>query len=127
MGDSFDGAGVLFNDVVQVFVLSHQDVNAGVSVHTFSGRCIGAAIIDCRLSIVIFLGTPWRLMARSRKRRAAALSRFGCQKKVNRIAGAINCPVKVLPLARDFDVGLIHAPTPTKVSLAPAKDGRHYR
>ena len=66
-------------------------------------------------------------MARSRKRREAALSRFGCEKKVNRIAGAINCSVKVLPLAHDFDVRLVHAPTPTKVSLAPAKDGRHYR
>ena len=49
MGDSFDGAVVLFNDVVQVFVLSHQDVNAGVGLHTFSGRCIGAAIVDCDL------------------------------------------------------------------------------
>ena len=52
MGDSFDGAVVLFNDVVHVFFLSHQDVNAGVGLHTFSGRCIGAAIIDYRLSIV---------------------------------------------------------------------------
>ena len=49
MGDSFDGAVVLFNDVVQVFVLSHQDVNAGVGLHTFSGRSIGAAIVDCDL------------------------------------------------------------------------------
>ena len=49
MGDSFDGAVVLFNDVVQVFVLSHQDVNAGVGLHTFSGRCIGAANVDCDL------------------------------------------------------------------------------
>jgi len=34
LGDSFDGAVVLFNDVVQVFVLAHQDVNAGIeTVH----------------------------------------------------------------------------------------------
>ena len=86
-----------------------------------------AAVLAPLLSIVIFSGTSCRLMARSRKRRAAALSRFGCEKKVNRITGAINCPVKVLPLARDFDVGLVHAPTPTKGSLAPAKGGRHFR
>jgi len=36
-------------------------------------------------------------------------------------------PEKVLPLARDFDGGLVHAPTPNLVSLAPAKDGPHYR
>lgn len=49
MGDSFDGAVVLFNDAVQVFVLSHQDVNAGVGLNTFSGHFIGAAIVDCDL------------------------------------------------------------------------------
>ena len=46
MGDSFDGLVVLFNDVVQVFVLAHQDVNAGIGLHTFNGRCIGAALVD---------------------------------------------------------------------------------
>ena len=49
MGDSFDIAVVIFNDIVQAFVLSHQDVKAGVGLHTLSGRCIGTAIVDCDL------------------------------------------------------------------------------
>ncbi len=46
MGDSFDGAVALLDDVVQVFVLSHQDVNAGFGLHTFNGRCFDAALAD---------------------------------------------------------------------------------
>jgi hypothetical protein len=45
-GDSFGGAVALLDDVVPVFVLSHQEVNAGVGLHTFNGRCIGTALAD---------------------------------------------------------------------------------
>lgn len=52
---------------------------------------------------------------------------LGREKKVNRIAGAIKRSVKVLPLARDLDVGIVDAPTPTNGSLAPTKDCSHRR
>ena len=44
--DSFDPSVVLLDDVVQVLVLSHQDVDTGISLDTFNGRCIGAALVD---------------------------------------------------------------------------------
>ncbi|MDT7524442.1 hypothetical protein RAE21_19020 [Rhodoferax sp. TBRC 17198] len=37
MGDSFDSSVVLLNDVVEVFVLAHQDVNTGISLDAFNG------------------------------------------------------------------------------------------
>ena len=46
---SFDGAVVLLDDVVQVFVLAHQDVNEGIDLQTFNGCCIGAALVDGEL------------------------------------------------------------------------------
>ena len=37
-GDPFDGPMVLLDYVVQVIVLTHQDVNTGVSLDAFNGR-----------------------------------------------------------------------------------------
>jgi hypothetical protein len=76
LGDSFDASVILFDDVVEVFVLAHQDVNTGVSLDAFNGRCIGTALVYGDFS-----GTPCRLMARSKKRLAAALSRLAVRRK----------------------------------------------
>ena len=38
LGDPFDGPIVLLDYVVQVIVLTHQDVNTGVSLDAFNGR-----------------------------------------------------------------------------------------
>ena len=43
---SFDGPVVLLDNVVQVFVLAHQDVDAGVGLYAFNGRSIGTALVD---------------------------------------------------------------------------------
>ena len=38
---------VLLDDVVvQVFVLAHQDVDAGVGLDAFNGGCVGAALVN---------------------------------------------------------------------------------
>ena len=37
---------VLLDDVVQIFVLAHEDVDTGVSLDTFNGRRVGAALVD---------------------------------------------------------------------------------
>jgi hypothetical protein len=65
---------VLFDDVVEVFVLAQQDIDAGIGLDAIDGRRVG-------LSIVIFSGKSCRLMARSRKRRAAARARLAVRKK----------------------------------------------
>jgi hypothetical protein len=40
---SFDAPMVLLNDVVEVFVLAHQDVDAGISLDAFNGRTSSSA------------------------------------------------------------------------------------
>ena len=67
LGDSFNSPVVLLDDIVEVFVLAHQDVYTGISLDTFV-----AAVLAPLLSMVIFSGKPCRLMARSKKRLAAA-------------------------------------------------------
>ena len=37
---------VLLDEVVEVSVLAHQNVNTGVSLDAFNGGCIGAALVD---------------------------------------------------------------------------------
>lgn len=51
-GDSFDGSMVLLDDVVEVFALTHQDIDEGINLDTFYGCCVAPL-----LSIVIFSGT----------------------------------------------------------------------
>ena len=46
LGDSFDGSMVLPGDVVEVFALTHQDINAGVSLDALNGCCVGATLVD---------------------------------------------------------------------------------
>ena len=47
--DSFDAPMVLFDDVVDVFVLAQQDILEGASRGAFNGRSIGTALIDSDL------------------------------------------------------------------------------
>lgn len=45
-GDAFYGPVVLLNAVIAVFVLTHQDIDASVSLDTFNGGRIGATLVD---------------------------------------------------------------------------------
>ena len=105
LGDSFDTPVVLPGDVVQVFALSHQDVDTGVSLHAFNGRRISAARADGDL-----LEHALQVYGALQEAARRSLVSLGCEKRVDRITRAINHPVKVLPLASHFDVGLIHPP-----------------
>ncbi|MBX9848706.1 MAG: hypothetical protein K2X64_05390 [Rhodocyclaceae bacterium] len=79
---------VLFDDVVQISALAQLDLGASVSLDALNGRCVCPL-----LPKVIFFGKSCRLMARLRKRLAAAISLLGSEKEVNRIACPINGPV----------------------------------
>ena len=96
---------VLLDDVVEVFVLAHQDVDAGIHLDAFNGRRIGAALVDGDL-----LGHAVQIDGVLQKASGRSLIPLGREKKVNRIAGAVNGTVEVLPVASYFDVGLVHAP-----------------
>ena len=78
LGDYFDDGVVLLDDVVQVIVLSHQDVNVGVGLHTFNGRCIRAALVDGDL-----LGQALQVDGTLPKAPSSGQIALGCEKNVN--------------------------------------------
>ena len=41
-----DGTVILFDDVVEVLVLTHHDINASVGLGAFNGGRVGAALVD---------------------------------------------------------------------------------
>ncbi len=49
--DSLDLPAVLLDDVIDVLVLAHQDVDTGVSLDAFKGGRVGAALVDWRVSL----------------------------------------------------------------------------
>jgi hypothetical protein len=49
------------------------------------------------------------------------------KQEVDRVAGAVDGPVQVLPLATDLDVRLVHPPTCADRTLASAKHRRQHR
>ena len=72
--DSFDRPVVLLEDVVQVFVLAHQDVDTGISLDTFNGRRIGTALVDGD-----FLGQAVQVDGALQKAPSRSLVSLGCQ------------------------------------------------
>ena len=119
--DSFNRPVVLLDQVVEIFVLAHQEADTGFILDTFNGRRVGAALVDGD-----FLGQAVQVDGSLQEAPSSGLIPL-CGEKVDGVPSAINPTVKVLPLARDFDVGLIHSSTPTNETFAPAKDCRHHQ
>jgi hypothetical protein len=99
-----DGPVVLLDDVVEVLVLTHQDIDASVSLDTFNGGRVGAALVngDLLWHIVQIDGALQEPASRSQ-------IALGSEKKVHRVAITVDGAVEVFPLARNFDVSLITA------------------
>src|SRR5659263_674976 len=95
-----------------------QGIHASVSLDTFNSSRVGAALLDGDLlwHVVQVDGALQESSSRSQ-------ISLGSEKKVNRIASAINGPVEVLPLTGHFDVGFVHPPAQTNCSFAPPKNG----
>ena len=47
--DCLDCPVILLDDVVEVLVLAHQDVDTGVSLDAFNGGRVGSALVDSDL------------------------------------------------------------------------------
>jgi len=60
-GAAHDGPVVMFDHIVDVFVLAHHDVEAGVGLEAFNGRRICSALVSGD-----FLGYILRVEAKSR-------------------------------------------------------------
>ena len=93
-GDSFDGSVVLPGDVVEVFVLTHQDIHASVSLDTFNSSRVGAALVDGDLlwHVVQVDGALQESSSRSQ-------ISLGSEKKVNRTATGLIATTASIPNA----------------------------
>ena len=96
---------VLLDNIVEVFNLVYR-------ISTFRPALIEeiAALLAPLLSIVTLFGSPFAPMALSKKRFAAAMSRFAVSKTVDGFALLVDSAVEVFLEALDLDVCLIHAP-----------------
>ena len=109
---------VLFDDVVEVFVLTHQDVDTGVSLDTFDGCGVGATLVDGDLfwQVVQIDGT-------FKKSAGSSQIPLGSEKEVNRIALTSDSALQVFPFTGYLDIGLVHSPTLAHRALSPTKYG----
>ena len=86
-GDPLDGPVVLFDDVVEVFALAHQAIDAGVSLNAINGCCVGATLVDSDLL--------WHILkvdGRFQKLPDSSQIALGSQQEVHRIPSAVNGP-----------------------------------
>lgn len=106
-GHPLDGAMVLFDDVVEVFDLAHQDRHVAAGVDRIDRRLVGAALVHRDL-LWLAVSSPG-LIEEALRRVHVTLCR---QQDVDGLAIAmlVDGAVEVLPDALDLDVGLIHAP-----------------
>lgn len=114
--DPFDGPAVLLIDVVQIFGLAHDDVDAGVLPDAFDGGCVGATLVDTDLL--------WQIMqvdgALQEPMRRCQIP-LGSKQEIDCICSAIYRTVEILPLAIHFEVGFVHPPASTKWLLTPTE------
>src|SRR5271165_1671371 len=84
-----------------------------------------AAVLAPLLSIVIFSGVPFHLIALRKNRSAALRSRLAVSRKIPRGAGLIDVPIQVLPGTLDPRIGLVHSPAghPAARQLAFSSSG----
>jgi len=121
-GDPFDSPVVLLDDVVQVFTLAQNDIDASVSLDVCNGGRVRAALVDSDLlGHVVQVDGPFQ---KAPRRSQIAL---GGEKEVDRVAIAIDCAVKIFPVTSHLDVGLVHAPASTNGALASTKHGGQHR
>ena len=102
--------------------MTHQDIDAGVSLDALNGCCVGATLVDGDLL--------WHVVQVDGTFQKSAGSRhisLGSQQEVHRIASAVKGPLKVLPVAGYFDVGFVHPPTLANGVLALTKYGGQHR
>jgi hypothetical protein len=106
LGEPFNGAMVLLDNVVEVFKLTHKNRRIAAGVERIDARLIGPALFDPDLV---------RIAVRSHGLVEEALRRghvaLGRQEKVDGLSLLVDSAVEVFPDALDLDVRLIHALT----------------
>jgi hypothetical protein len=120
--DAFDGAVVLFDDVVEVLRLAHLDGQTAIGLDAHDGGSVGCALVDRDL-----VGHAVQVDGAFEERPGRGVISFGAQQEVDSVAVAVDRAVQVLPLAADLHVGLVHPPASTHRTLAPAERSSQHR
>jgi len=94
---------VQLDDVVEVFRLAKQNVDTGINLDTFNGRCVGATLVDGDL-----IGHAVQVESLFKKAPGRSPIPLGGQQEIHCVASTVNYSVEILPLARHLDVGLVH-------------------
>lgn len=115
-GAPFDGPVILLNQVVQILRLANPDGRFPLRVERLQRGQIRSAFIDGRGPGCAVLVDRLLEVAPG-----GSLVAVGAQLKINSVARAVDRPVKVLPLAADLHVGLVHAPAPADRPFATAE------
>jgi hypothetical protein len=103
-GDPFDGAMVLFDDIIEIFHLADDDRGPVLRIIASDGSRIGLAAIDGDL-----LGHPMTTDGLGQEARGGPLVPLFRQQKVNRLTGFIHGPIEIAPLAFHLNVGILLA------------------
>jgi hypothetical protein len=115
-GLAFDGSMVLLHDVVQILDLTNLDGRLALGVHRVKRGQIGAAFVDgYGLGRAVLTNCLFEEAPRS------SLLPLGSEQKIDGIARLIDCPVKILPLALDLDIGFVNTPAVADRTLVLTK------
>ena len=119
--DAFDRPVVSLDDAVEILRLTQLDVCAGVVSNALDGGGVGAAFVDGDLlRHAVQVHSAFEKLPRRRHVTVSA------KREVNGVAGAVDGPVQILPLATDLDVRLAHPSTHARRTFASAKRrGQH--
>lgn len=111
-----DGAVVLFDSVVEVFDLAHQDRHIAAGVDRIDRRLVGATLVH--RDLVRIAVRSHGLVEEALRRSHVALCR---QQEIDGLALLVDGAVEVFPDALDLDVRLVHAPAVTNRALVFAR------
>lgn len=109
---------ILFHKVVQIsappdgyrFFIRFTGIERG------KGRSVGATFIDGYHLRFAMLANGL-----AKETQGGCGIPFGCQQEVDGLTYSIHRPVQIFPLAFDFDVGFVHAPTAAHWTFMPTK------
>ena len=111
---------ILLYHLVEVLGLAQFNINKGVDIDAANGSSVGTAFVYGD----IFRQAMQIYGARQVEPRSRQIS-LGGEQEVHCVAALVDCAVKLLPLAGNLAVSLIHLPTGTDWALTATKDMHH--
>lgn len=119
---TFDRSMILLDQVVQVLVLSNLDPPFAFGVDVLHGGEVGATLVEGHLLGLAVGGDG--VLEKAHRRCLVAVS---AEQEIHGVAGLIDRPVQVLPVAFHLDIGFVHAPAGANGKLLSPESRLHHR